>query len=123
MRRILSVILWLTLIPAVFALPMPDNIDHALPSNFEIYPQMEPVPAGLGLSANLPEAASRWGSLMGFVDFTATDNLLGFLDDFVLNNLQHHDLRTFFAAVLNAPIVEIEMPYIIVDLGDVEIAE
>ena len=96
MRRLLSVILWLTLIPAAFALTIENRSLQTLPSNFTkcndlqpLYP--EPVLVG---ATEVDDALRLFGSITGgFADYSATDTLLRFLDEFVMSSMQSNELR------------------------------
>lgn len=93
MRRILSVILWLTLIPAAFANIIEDPTKLSIPSNFSHCDNMKPLSAD---PVAIPDAAfmeSSIGSLTGFADFTNVDTFLRFLDEYVVSNLQSTELR------------------------------
>jgi len=76
----LSVILWLSLIPAAFANVIEDPTKLAIPSNFEqcdnlkaLYPESLRVPDNAFLEATV-------GSLTGFADFSRTDTFLRFME-------------------------------------------
>ena len=93
MRRLLSVILWLALIPTAFAHIIEDPTKLAMPSNFgqcdnlkALYPASVQVPDDAFLEATI-------GSLTGFADFTNTDTFLRFIDEYVVSNLQSLELR------------------------------
>lgn len=89
----LSVILWLTLIPAAFAGVVDDPSKLSIPSNFEqcdnlkaLYPESLRVPDSAFLDAST-------GSLTGLADFSTTDSFLRFIDEYVVSNLQSLELR------------------------------
>ena len=89
----LSVILWLTLIPAAFANIIEDPTKLAIPSNFD---QCDNLKALYPESLHVPDVVfldSASGSLTGFADFTTTDTFLRFLDEYVVSNLQSLELR------------------------------
>lgn len=95
MRRILTVILWLTLVPAAFATIIDDPSKLTIPSNFETCDDLHALYAQPleGVETDLLESASLFGSLTGFVDFTPTDGFLRFLDEYVVGGLQSIELR------------------------------
>lgn len=89
----LSVILWLTLIPAAFANVIEDPTKLAIPSNFE---QCDNLKALYPESLHVPDIAfldTASGSLTGFANFTTTDGFLHFIDEYVVSNLQSLELR------------------------------
>lgn len=89
----LSVILWLTLIPAAFANVIEDPSKLAIPSNFE---QCDNMKALYPESLHVPDIAflnTASGSLTGFANFTTTDGFLRFIDEYVVSNLQSLELR------------------------------
>ena len=93
MRRILSVILWLTLIPAAFANVSEDPTKLSIPSNFAHCDNLKPLSVD---PVDAPDAAfmeATIGSLTGFADFSNVDTFLRFIDEYVASNLQSTDLR------------------------------
>jgi hypothetical protein len=89
----LSVILWLTLIPAAFANVIEDATKLAIPSNFD---QCDNLKALYPESLHMPDVAfldTASGSLTGFANFTTTDSFLRFIDEYVVASLQSNELR------------------------------
>lgn len=89
----LSIILWLTLIPAAFANIIEDPSKLSMPSNLEqcdnlkaLSPDQTQAPDEVFLEAAI-------GSLTGFADFSNTDMFLRFLDEYVVASLQSSELR------------------------------
>jgi hypothetical protein len=89
----LSVILWLSLIPAAFANVIEDPTKLAIPSNFE---QCDNLKALYPESLHMPDVAFldiATGSITGFANFATTDSFLSFIDEYVVSNLQSNELR------------------------------
>jgi hypothetical protein len=96
MRRVLSIILWLTLVPATFALTIEDPSLQKMPSNFgncDDLRALSPEPALIGVT-EISDSLQSFGSVTGgFADYSATDTLLRFLDEFVMASMQSTELR------------------------------
>ena len=95
MRSILSVILWLAFASVAFAAQIEDPSQLSIPSNFEVCQNLHPLYGNpnLEMDAELNDIAALFGSLTGFVDYSSTDTMLRFLDEYVGASLQSYELR------------------------------
>lgn len=103
MLRVTVLILWLTLLPAAFRAEIPGDYISVSGSVLESYGQREI------LSQVLPPEPA-FGSLTGFIDFSQTDALLRYLDEYVMASLQSHDLRSMLHVLVNFAMPEIREP-------------
>ena len=60
------------------------------------------------------ENVSQFGSLTGFIDFSPTDSILRFLDEYVMAALPFNDLHSLLIGITGGEVVDLEYPAIVV---------
>lgn len=88
MRSLLLPLFFLTLLTAAHASPINALDQLTLPNNFELCGQLEPDAGSSSQELELAVSGSVFGSLTGFIDFSAIDGLLRFLDEHVMSTMQ-----------------------------------
>ena len=86
MRGVPFLLLSLALLPAAFGFTIEDRARLSLGANFEACSNLEAMlvePGQVSMLA-LFENVSQFGSLTGFIDYSPTDSILRFLDEYVM---------------------------------------
>jgi hypothetical protein len=93
--RVLFLIAGLALLPVAHGAEMEGTYIPVSASVLHLCAPMETLDGAL-----IPEPA--FGSLTGLIDFSLTDSLLAFLDEYVMASLQSHDLRAMLYSITDA---------------------
>jgi len=69
------------------------------------------------------ESLYQFGSLTGFIDYSFTDSMLRFLDEFVMGSLPNNDLHSLMVSVTGGDVRDLEYPAFLLRDEESEAAE